>query len=220
MKVFISHSSQDKWVARKISEDLNRAGIETFLDEKDIVTGESIDETISQHLVESDELLIIISPASLTSQWVFLEIGGAKALGKRLVPILFHVGANELPALLSRYLARDLNDIEIYYQEAKKRATSPKAVPPAKRKPEKIRRPRLQQISPGDRVRIAELSELTDEQKLIPPTWVSSMDQYAGMTANVESVLEASYAQGGHIYTLSVDDTMHAWSALWLKRVD
>src|ERR1044072_8672601 len=129
MKIFISHSSQDKWVARKISEDLNRIGIETFLDEKDIGTGESIDDAIGQHLLESDELLIIISPASLSSQWVFVEIGGAKALGKRLVPILFHVGANELPPLLSRFLARDLNDIQTYYDEAKNRATNTRSGP-------------------------------------------------------------------------------------------
>ena len=50
MKIFISHSSKDKWAARRISQDLNGLGAETFLDEKDIKTGESIDESIKKHL--------------------------------------------------------------------------------------------------------------------------------------------------------------------------
>ena len=46
MKVFISHSSKDKWAARRISQDLLQMGIESFLDEKDIETGDAIDESI------------------------------------------------------------------------------------------------------------------------------------------------------------------------------
>lgn len=217
MKVFISHSSRDKWVARKISEDLNRVGIETFLDEKDILTGESIDDAIGQQLLESDEMLIIISPASLSSQWVFVEIGGAKALGKRLVPILFHVGANELPPLLSRFLARDLNDIQTYYDEAKNRATRPKATPPRIKAPP-LEKPRAVKFSVGDRVRIAELSEVTDELKQSPPTWVDEMDKHAGKMATVTKIYPYPAALGGQFYSLDIGP--FGWSSLWLTKVE
>jgi hypothetical protein len=100
MKVFISHSSRDRWAARRISADLEKLGVDTFLDEKDIETGESIDETISVHLKDCDECLLLLSPASLKSHWVLIEIGGAKALGKRLVPML-HIGVNDMPSTLS-----------------------------------------------------------------------------------------------------------------------
>jgi 3-methyladenine DNA glycosylase AlkC len=46
MKVFISHSSHDKWVARQMSRMLVQKGHVTFLDEKDIKTGDSIDSDI------------------------------------------------------------------------------------------------------------------------------------------------------------------------------
>ena len=36
MKIFVSHSSHDKWVARQISNLLEAEGHETFLDAKDI----------------------------------------------------------------------------------------------------------------------------------------------------------------------------------------
>jgi TIR domain len=103
MKVFISHSSVDKWVARRISQDLQAMGIETFLDEKDIETGDSFDDSIQEQLRESDELLMLLSPAALQSTWVVMEIGGAKVLGKRLIPILLHVGVNEMPSPLTKH---------------------------------------------------------------------------------------------------------------------
>jgi len=33
MKIFISYSTYDKWVARKIAKDLKKHNIDTFLDE-------------------------------------------------------------------------------------------------------------------------------------------------------------------------------------------
>lgn len=46
MILFVSHSSIDKWVARQLSKQLESEGHETFLDEKDIKTGDSIDSEI------------------------------------------------------------------------------------------------------------------------------------------------------------------------------
>lgn len=216
MKVFISHSSQDKWVARKISEDLNDRGIDTFLDEKDILTGESVDDAIGKHLLECDELLILISPASLSSQWVFVEIGGAKALGKRLVPILFHVGANELPPMLSRFLARDINGIATYYDEAKERSTKV-AVPPPTKEIRTKRRKRLK-LSIGDRVRIAELHELTEEQKQLPPGWIRGMDKYAGTEAKIKDILGRVGPSEENYYILDIEELI-GWHPLWLTKI-
>lgn len=124
MKIFISHSSQDKWIARRISADLEGFGVTTFLDEKDIETGESIDASIQTHLSDCDEVLMLLSPAALGSDWVLIEIGGGKALRKRLIPVLLHVGPNDLPEALGDGLARDLNDIDKYYEEVKRRLTA------------------------------------------------------------------------------------------------
>lgn len=121
MRVFISHSSRDKWIARQIASELEGRGIDAFLDEKDIATGDSIEKTVKTELAGCDELLIIFSPASLRSPWVLIEVGGAQALGKRLVPILHHIGPNELPTPIASGLARDLNDIERYYKEVEVR---------------------------------------------------------------------------------------------------
>lgn len=97
MKIFISHSSVDQWVARRISQDLIDLGIDTFLDEKDIETGQSIDDTVTDNLRDCDELVLILSPTALRSHWVLIEVGGAKVLGKRVVPILLGVTPNAIP---------------------------------------------------------------------------------------------------------------------------
>ena len=104
MKVFISHSSSEKWVARKVSEEIQALGYETFLDEKDIATGEPIDDSIHEHLTDCDHFLLLLSPSSLKSHWVLVELGGALALKKHIVPILLYIGPNEVPEPIKKYL--------------------------------------------------------------------------------------------------------------------
>jgi hypothetical protein len=156
VNVFISHSSSDKWAARQISKELEQRGIEAFLDEKDIETGDSIDEAVDEHLAQCDELLMILSPASLSSAWVLIEVGGARALKKRLVPILLHVGANDLPAPISRGLARDINDIEKYFGEVVARSQAPRSKPRRKGLPpgRAMPLPPAKSFEIGDQVRL------------------------------------------------------------------
>ena len=108
MKIFVSHSSKDKWAARRIAAEVESLGAKVFIDEKDIETGQSIDSAIKKHLTEADDFVLLLSPASLKSEWVLLELGGAMALGKNIVPILMYVGANELPKAITLRLARDI----------------------------------------------------------------------------------------------------------------
>src|SRR6476659_1548608 len=95
MKVFISHSSGDRWIAEKISEEIEQFGIDTFLDAQNLEAGDDFDEEIRRQLTESDEILIVISAAALKSHWVMMEFGAARTLGKRLVLILVGISPNE-----------------------------------------------------------------------------------------------------------------------------
>jgi hypothetical protein len=181
LKLFISHSSHDKWAARQISRILEDDGHTTFLDEKDIKSGESIDESIQKHLKESDHLVLLLSPISISSQWVFMELGGARALGKRIVPILFHVSVNEVPHAFSQLLARDINDFDKYRQELREPQKRLKGK--ARKKPKSPAVTRMvtgtfSGLSTGDTVRIVEVERLTEDDKAKSPKWVSGMDKY------------------------------------------
>lgn len=180
MKVFISHSSHDSWVARQISNLIEATGHTTFLDAKDMKTGESIDDSIQEHLKDCDHLVLLISPKSIASHWVFVELGGAKALGKRIVPILFHVGANEIPSVVANLLARDINDFDKYLAElapdSKKKRTKRSTIDTPSR---------ASAFAPGDRVRVIDVELLTESDKDLRPVWVSSMDKFSGVEATI-----------------------------------
>lgn len=145
MKIFISHSSRDSWIAHHVSGDLRELGAHTFLDAKDIATGDSIDGAVRKHLKESDDILILLSREAAKSQWVQLEMSAAWALEKRLVAILLHVGVNKVPEPFRDSLARDLNDVKSYYDEVKRRMDQGPPEAPSESPPEPQRGP-----GPGD----------------------------------------------------------------------
>lgn len=207
MKIFISHSSKDKWAARRISQDIQNLDHEVFIDEKDIKTGESIDGAIKEHLAESDHFLIILSPASIESEWVLLELGGAMALNKKIIPILMYVGANEIPQAISLKLARDINDVEKYYDEIRK--TPKKKI--ARKKIVKKKASVKQQFKAGDKIKVIS-SEPTDafRDSGLDIYWVEEMNSFLGQKGKIDRMDEPG------IYMLDLDDNKFGWAAEWI----
>lgn len=72
-RVFISHSSKDKPLAISISVDIANQGHVPWLDEWQIVAGESIPVKIGEGLEDSDYVLVLMSKASMESGWVEAE---------------------------------------------------------------------------------------------------------------------------------------------------
>jgi hypothetical protein len=70
VRVFLSHSSKDKPFVRKLAEHLERGSqILAWLDEREIPPGANIVEKIGLGL-ESEFVLLILSPDSVDSAWV------------------------------------------------------------------------------------------------------------------------------------------------------
>lgn len=91
--VFLSHSSKDKEFAWQLNASLIAAGVDTFLDEKNILVGESIPEKLYEGIASSTHLIYIISENSIKSKWVQEELSIAKMLEKqsegfRILPLL------------------------------------------------------------------------------------------------------------------------------------
>jgi len=74
---FISHSARDKAFVRKLAADLVASGVKVWIDEQNILVGDSIPEKIAQGLAESDFFLIVVSQNSVNSEWVKKELSGA-----------------------------------------------------------------------------------------------------------------------------------------------
>jgi len=119
--VFISHSSKDQWIARQMSNLIEQRGkanhIVTFLDEKDIHSGESIPESIRAKIRECDEFVVLLSRYSIDRQWVLVEVGAAWGLDKHIVAITDKITPEEMPEITRSHKALDLNEFDRYVEE-------------------------------------------------------------------------------------------------------
>ena len=93
VRIFLSHSSKDKGFVARLYEALSLEGVETFLDDRDIMVGDDIRQLIEQGISEATHLVYVISSSSLNSKWVQEELSIAKfrALsdgGLRILPVL------------------------------------------------------------------------------------------------------------------------------------
>ena len=82
-KVFISHSSKDKPFVRKLKEDLNFNGIETWVNEDELKVGDKLLDSLMLGLESSTHFIIVLSNNIKGSNWVETEIKEAlTAFGK------------------------------------------------------------------------------------------------------------------------------------------
>ena len=90
-KIFISHSSVDKPFVKEIMKELStNNSLKFWIDEKEIMVGDNIQESISRNLRDSDFILLIISRNSTNSDWVNFEISQFMGFSnnKKIIPIL------------------------------------------------------------------------------------------------------------------------------------
>ena len=73
-RVFISHSHQDKATARTVAQYLEANSTRVWLDENEILVGDSIPGRIEQGIADSDFVVVLLSKDSVTSGWVKREV--------------------------------------------------------------------------------------------------------------------------------------------------
>jgi hypothetical protein len=113
-KVFLSYASHDKRFARRLASDLERVHIDVWLDELDLDVGESLN-TISDAILKSDFLVVIVSNSSMSSPWVAREVDMAINGDVGLIPALIEtVPEGSWPAQLSGASHADFRRAEEY----------------------------------------------------------------------------------------------------------
>jgi type III secretory pathway component EscV len=73
MKVFLSHSSVDKRIARRLARDLRAANVDVWLDEWEVRVGEAFAQRIEEGLGEVEFVIVLLTRASVASDWVERE---------------------------------------------------------------------------------------------------------------------------------------------------
>lgn len=127
--VFVSHSGQDTWVARKIAREIERAGAVAFLDEAEIEAGDDFEQRILEFLQQAHELLVLLTPWALNRPYVWAELGAAWGRQIPIIGVLHGLQANELqerpniPIFLKKRDLIELNDIDRYFSALSQRTT-------------------------------------------------------------------------------------------------
>jgi hypothetical protein len=71
---FISHSFADEQFALKLSKALSAKGVKTWLSQKDVLGGMKLHEQLKAGIRQMDKLLLVLSEASIKSNWVGTEV--------------------------------------------------------------------------------------------------------------------------------------------------
>lgn len=127
-RVFISHASEDRWVAEQLARHARESGARTFLDAADVDDGDDFEERIREAAEDCSEMLVLMTPWALArSRYIWLEIGAFWIQRKRIVALLHGVTTDEilkdrnLPIKLKRTHLRRLNDARGYFERLKRR---------------------------------------------------------------------------------------------------
>jgi hypothetical protein len=117
MKVFISYSRWDEEFARKLVADLRTEGfLDPWLDVADIKLGDRWETKIEEAITSAELMLVLLSSASVKSQWVIREAELAASKGKgRVIPVIIDEGAKSaVPLVLKQIQWLDLSTPDLY----------------------------------------------------------------------------------------------------------
>ena len=123
--VFVSHATADKWIARVFCEKIEATGARTFRDDRDIEGGDKIPDAIRKKIIESDELLVLLTPESVDRPWVLIEVGAAwgRKQNARIIAVLCHVEFSRIPDIIDSKKAYRINELDDYLKALKSRVS-------------------------------------------------------------------------------------------------
>jgi hypothetical protein len=90
-EVFLSHSARDRRFADKIASVLRDNGVPVWYSSTNIVGAQQWHDQIGEALMRCDWFVVVLSPNSIKSRWVRLELGFAlrdARYDNRIIPLL------------------------------------------------------------------------------------------------------------------------------------
>ncbi|MEQ8767901.1 MAG: toll/interleukin-1 receptor domain-containing protein [Planctomycetota bacterium] len=102
--VFLSYSMKDRAWVSEFAQALRDAGVTAWFDVAELMPGTRWKDEVEEALRASRFLVVILSPESVDSPWVFFEIGAAVADHKFIIPVVTEdLDVSRVPSLLQQY---------------------------------------------------------------------------------------------------------------------
>ena len=146
-RIFLSHTSTDKPFVRKLANDLRANGHTVWIDEAEINIGDSLIGKIREGLDSVDFVAVVLSKASIQSEWVQkeLEIASNREIKeKRKVVLPIKIENVELPGFLEGKFYGDFSNDSEYSEKLelllRGLGDSIKSVPESKEEIEALKR--------------------------------------------------------------------------------
>ncbi|MEQ9001772.1 MAG: TIR domain-containing protein [Coleofasciculus sp. B1-GNL1-01] len=110
-QVIISYADEDRAKMEKIRRILRRKSITVWTNTTDIKTGEVFEEAIKRGIEQADNLVYLLSPDSVKSDYAQRELDYAVSLNKRIIPVLVReTPPEQIPSALRELQYIDLTD--------------------------------------------------------------------------------------------------------------
>lgn len=113
-RVFLSYTSEDRYLAEHIARSLMAAGIDTWWDGWSIAAGDSIRQRVDEGLEGCSHFIVLLTPASIDKPWVNEEMdaGLMRKVSRqaRFIALRYELEAEQLPALLRGSASPALGD--------------------------------------------------------------------------------------------------------------
>ncbi len=119
-RVFVSYSRRNKVFAERIARDLGDAGMEVWIDFRQIHGGEQWQDEIFRGIERSQIVVVCLSPDAVKSEWVQREVLTARQQEKFIIPVMAVNAQRELETIESLNWLQNLHFInfEGRYEEA------------------------------------------------------------------------------------------------------
>ncbi len=115
--IFLSHAHEDAEFARRLGNDLIRKGLRVWIDKAELQVGDSLLLKIAEGLETMDYLAVIMSGASVRSEWVRREVEIAineEIAGRRVKVLPVLLEDCSIPAFLAGKLYADFRNRDKY----------------------------------------------------------------------------------------------------------
>jgi hypothetical protein len=109
--IFLSYSPGDRDWVEKFRTNLMDQGIQVFDASRDIQPGQDWTAVLEEALSQSRYMIIVLTPNSLSSNWVNFELGAAVSMQKSLIPIVSkELTDSDLPFPVRRWIHLSMED--------------------------------------------------------------------------------------------------------------
>jgi hypothetical protein len=115
-RVFLSHASEDKPLAKGLARAFMRKGLDTWVDDWEIAAGDSIRQKIQLGIDGASHFLVLLTQTSITKAWVNQEIDAAFLASLegsiRFIPVRYGLPLERVPSMLRSRHCPEITDLD------------------------------------------------------------------------------------------------------------